>query len=349
MIQSLEIHNYQSHKHSKLEFADGVNVIVGGSDTGKTSIIRALRWLIWNRPTGDAFRSTWGGSTSVDIIMDNQNIVRVKDQTGSEYALGKNIFKAFGTEVPQEILKVLNVNEINLQQQLDRPFLLDSSPGEVAQHFNRVAHLDQIDEGLRRVQQWIRAIEQDITSNERQAKQLEEELQNFAHLEVFEEDVEVLESMQSQLITKVNSKTKLTNLIADVHNIVIYIEQESEILKAEKTLNNVLDWIGNRNAKQQQRNQLADLIEETKELVDNSREQRIIITAEVPVTRLLNLFKDKKSLEITLLELQELIDSMNNNIVDKQEAEVQVERFTEEFNDLFPDICPLCGQKVKKL
>jgi len=65
MIKTLSIQNYQSHKDSTLEFDPGVNVIVGSTDSGKTAIIRALRWLIWNRPNGDSFRSTWGGDTKV--------------------------------------------------------------------------------------------------------------------------------------------------------------------------------------------------------------------------------------------------------------------------------------------
>jgi len=56
MIKYLQIQNFQSHKDSLLEFDPGVNVIVGSSDSGKTAVIRALRWLVWNRPSGDAFR-----------------------------------------------------------------------------------------------------------------------------------------------------------------------------------------------------------------------------------------------------------------------------------------------------
>ena len=262
MIQSLEIHNFQSHKQSKLEFADGVNVIVGGSDTGKTSIIRALRWLIWNRPSGDAFRSTWGGSTSVDVIIDGQMIVRIKDLAGSEYALGETVFKAFGTDVPEEIVQALNLNEINLQSQMDSPFLISSTPGEVAQHFSRVAHLNQIDNGLRKVQQWIRAIEQDINSGERQAKQLEEDLQEFTHLDVFEEDVEVLEGMQSRLITKVNAEIKLNTLIVDLCNIDMQIVQESEILKDEKPVDELLDLFD-------KKKELKDDLQKLQKLIDD--------------------------------------------------------------------------------
>lgn len=48
MISKITIRNFQTHKKSELEFTDGVNLIVGSSDNGKSSVIRAFRWLAEN-------------------------------------------------------------------------------------------------------------------------------------------------------------------------------------------------------------------------------------------------------------------------------------------------------------
>jgi len=349
MIQSLEIRNFQSHKHSKLEFVNGVNVIIGLSDSGKSAIIRALRWLIWNRPQGDDFRSLWGGCTSIEIITDNQKIIRLKDQAGNEYVLGKQLFKAFGTEVPDEIRQALNLNEINLQQQLDRPFLLDSSPGEVAQHFNHVAHLDQIDNGLRKVQQWIKEIEQNITSGKKQVEQSEEKLKSFTHLDMFEEDVEVLENIQNQLIIKINSQNKLIKAINSLQDITEQIKEKSKIIKAEKTLNNVLECIRGRNTKRHEQGLLNRLIQEAEQISDDLQEQSIIITAEKSVLQLLSLFESRKDKKEKLNELKELIIIINDTKGQREDAESTAKRLEQEFNEIFPDICPLCNQKVNKI
>ena len=37
-IKKIDLINFQSHKFTSLDFADGLNVIVGPSDNGKTSI-----------------------------------------------------------------------------------------------------------------------------------------------------------------------------------------------------------------------------------------------------------------------------------------------------------------------
>jgi len=301
MIKSLKLQNFQSHKKTKLELSEGVNVIVGATDSGKSAIIRALRWLVWNRPTGEGFRSTWGGKTLVEITSDNTQISRSKDVSTNMYILDTSVYEAFGTDVPKEIADTLNINEINLQQQLDSPFLLSSSPGEVAQHFNRIAHLDQIDEGNRNVQKWIREINSAITHNEEQLEGLEVDLKKYEHLNKLETDIEVLEEMQRQMITKVTSKNKLQGIIHDLQEI-----------------NSAIDQL--------------ELITEAEEEVD----------------RILELVEQKKEKNSQLTQLQQLIDNIDRTKRRLERAEEDTNQLQEEFDEAFPDVCPLCGQEVKK-
>jgi len=267
MIKALSLSNFQSHKQSSLEFDPGVNVIIGPSDSGKTAIIRALRWLVWNRPLGDAMRSTWGGETKVELILDQERIIRSKDKA-DEYILGateppkaKILFKAFGTTIPPEITQALNLNAINLQQQLDSPFLLTDSSGEVAKHFNKVAHLDQIDSGLKNVQSWLNEIARTITSDTQREKQLTEELKEFTDLDRFEMEVEVLERLQTSMITMINQKRALDALIEELGEIDQDIEEQEEILKAEPLLDKILGWIEDRDDKENTRFKLRSLVE----------------------------------------------------------------------------------------
>ncbi len=123
MIERIKLNNFQSHENSELVFSPGVNVIIGQSDSGKTAIIRALRWLVWNRPLGDAYISHWADKCSVEIEVDKHTIKRIKERKNSNaYYLDGKLFNAVGGDIPDEIMKLLNLHEINLQQQLDRPF-----------------------------------------------------------------------------------------------------------------------------------------------------------------------------------------------------------------------------------
>jgi DNA repair exonuclease SbcCD ATPase subunit len=57
MIKRIEIKNFQAHKNTEIDFDPGVNVISGASDAGKSSIFRALLWVITNRPSGDSIKN----------------------------------------------------------------------------------------------------------------------------------------------------------------------------------------------------------------------------------------------------------------------------------------------------
>ena len=55
MIERLELFNFESHKHTVLELSHGVYIISGNSNAGKSSLFRALRFVILNQPNGDDF------------------------------------------------------------------------------------------------------------------------------------------------------------------------------------------------------------------------------------------------------------------------------------------------------
>ena len=55
MIQSIRLINFQSHKDSFIEFSPNDTVLIGTSNSGKTAVLRALDWILKNRPLGTSF------------------------------------------------------------------------------------------------------------------------------------------------------------------------------------------------------------------------------------------------------------------------------------------------------
>ncbi|MCL6636233.1 MAG: ATP-binding protein, partial [Peptococcaceae bacterium] len=47
--------NFQSHRYTELVLAPTMTVLIGESDQGKSAVVRALRWLLYNRPQGADF------------------------------------------------------------------------------------------------------------------------------------------------------------------------------------------------------------------------------------------------------------------------------------------------------
>ena len=124
-IQSIKISNFQSHKNTTVNFVDGMNSIIGKSNAGKTAIIRAMVWVFFNKPSGDSFRSNWGGDTKVEIrLSDGAVIERIKGKSKNCYVINGKTYKAIRQSVPDEVKAIINVSDINVQHQLDAPFLL---------------------------------------------------------------------------------------------------------------------------------------------------------------------------------------------------------------------------------
>ena len=154
MIDSIRIKNIQSHKDTELDFCPGINVIVGSSNNGKTAVLRALYWSIYNRPLGiDTLCSHWAldekgnikDEMSVEVKKGNDTLIRRKTKTTNQYILNDDELNAIKTDVPPAVNDFYKLNETNIQRQQDAPFLVSSSSGEVAKYFNGIARLDVID------------------------------------------------------------------------------------------------------------------------------------------------------------------------------------------------------------
>ena len=68
-IKRVIIEDFQSHRYTELELAPGFNVIVGPSDQGKTAILRAIRWVIYNDRRGTDFIRVGASKARVTLVM----------------------------------------------------------------------------------------------------------------------------------------------------------------------------------------------------------------------------------------------------------------------------------------
>src|SRR5437868_1166338 len=115
MLRALQLKGFQSHKLSRLEFVPGVNILIGDTNSGKSSIIRALYWLVNNRPSGQSFIN--GKECSVSIETDKGSVTRCRLPFNG-YLVNDTKFTAIGTSVPSEVVEILNLSDINFQLQL---------------------------------------------------------------------------------------------------------------------------------------------------------------------------------------------------------------------------------------
>lgn len=164
-IEKIILVNFQSHVYSELSLSKGVNVIVGPSDSGKTAIMRALRWNMFNDPSGVDFVREGESEVSVTIRFQNKvEVERKRTRSKNQYILRQPdeeelIFEGFGKNVPTEIEEAIGIKKVmlddkkslplNFSDQLDGPFLLQETDAYKAQAIGRMVGVDLLDETMR--------------------------------------------------------------------------------------------------------------------------------------------------------------------------------------------------------
>lgn len=248
MIKQIQIDNFQSHKDTHFAFDPGVNVIVGTSDSGKSAVIRALKWLIRNKAPAN-FRSGWGGDTQIVLLSDNiitRIITRTKTNKDNEYSLDDAIYKSFNKDVPEEIAQALNFSDINTQFQMDPSFLLSESAGEVARTLNRIVNLDAIDISLANIEKTKRKIKTDISYAKDNLESYELSMTEFTELDEMEKDIKQIEeaienrdalsNYRIELVSKLQGYKSICNELKDHidYEPALKLIEELEKLSREK-------------------------------------------------------------------------------------------------------------------
>jgi DNA repair exonuclease SbcCD ATPase subunit len=355
LIKSLKIFNFQSHKETEIEFHSGINIITGQSDSGKSAILRAIDWVVNNQPSGDSFRSNWGGETRVEIKLDDGvEIHRIKGKGDSSNvykllrSLGKrarvNVFKAFSSNVPDEIKDALNFSEINWQRQLDSPFLLTDSSGEVARKLNEIASLDSIDTALSSVNKMIRKNRQDSESSTEQTKNLAIQLREFDKLGKFETSLKTLERQErevSRLNKEIASLRKLTASLETNEEGLIVIDNFLKIEEVVKKLEKLKRQISEQKTALVSLQEAVDRLKSQEEILKRAGKSKSLdetLSALETKSRKLKL-EEEKSRKLSTIISQLRVKKRNL---------LEAEKTLESLESKIPDVCPECGQRIPK-
>lgn len=352
MITKVEIWNFQSHKHTIIELSKGVNIFVGLSDKGKTAIKRAIGWVIDNKPSGDAFRSHWGGNTVVELTFSDGNVIRrTKTNTENSYTVNNEVpLKAFGQGVPDEVKKILNLESVNIQSQMDAPFLLSETAGEVASHFNRIAGISIIDKSIAKAKSAVSKTKQGIEQRENDLQEKMEQLKSYETLPDLQKRIDRLEKKETRKKNEYAELIALKNKASRLVEIENDLDEDNEFLKIEKPVASMLakkKQIVEQKAEIQKMKRQIDKIDL---LYDTLEETEKLLGLEPKVNNLLNKKKEIKQFQAEIKPLNALVVKYTNltKIIEGNEG-----KLTELLNKykLLPDTCPTCQGtgKLKQL
>jgi exonuclease SbcC len=212
-IKSIELQNFQSHAKTIIEPAGPgfLTVITGPSDSGKTAIIRALKWLLYNQPQGAEFTRT--GASMVRVAVDyvgGVTVVRERTASTNRYKILQpgtekpQVFEGFGSSVPLEVQEITGVRPIkiadqelllNLSEQLDPPFLGQKSTTAPARAkiLGKLAGTEEIDVAGAETGRDLYRRGQDDKRLSAEIEEMEKRIGEFAWIEELGERIAKLE------------------------------------------------------------------------------------------------------------------------------------------------------------
>lgn len=343
-----------------MELHAGTNAIIGPSDSGKTAIFRALRWVVENRPSGQDFHSWWKGDPAVTIELDSgiqitrsrvksENLYYMFQEDGERDNPPQELeFKAFGQRVPEEVQRVLNLSPINFQWQMDSPFLLSQSSGEVAKYLNSVVNLESIDLALSNIERRVRTEKQDVELRKRRIEVYEQQIEFYDWLPEFEEELKKVEGLDREI-------AKLLGQITGLDEALVWLSDSQRKLREVES---VLQWKGEVEELDGLRNEIDLLAQQAHELdellddIDTTEEELEQVTAltklEGELNKLIELDCDIEDLGEDIQELSEALNQVGMLQRDILAHEDDLKRLSEQWDSLAPSICPLCGQSMPK-
>lgn len=217
MIESLSIRDFQCHHHLRIDFDERITTIVGRTDSGKSSILRAFKWVCTNRPAGDGFVQR-GSQTPCKVTLraDEAAIIRIRGEGRNLYKLDGHVFKSFGAGVPEELVSLLALGPENFAGQHDFPFWFMLSPGEVSRELNSIVNLGLIDSTLANLATELRKARARIEVSEERLKEATERTTRLSWVREADADLSRLEEQEESLEEKRGRIERLGRLLSDL-------------------------------------------------------------------------------------------------------------------------------------
>lgn len=246
-IKSIIIKNFQSHNKTILNLDEGVNVIVGPSDVGKTAILRALGWVFFNEPSGDSFIRMGEKEASVEIKFDDgYSVKRIRNKSFNGYHINHPDYEeikklsGFGSGVPDDVIEITGVKKfqitddlnssITYQTQLEGAFLLSQSKDKKAKAIGAISNVNVIDRALKLGKNYIKDYKREARESEEEIEHIDEKLKEFESLDLEKESLKNLDYIYKDILTLEEKKEKLTTLLSKLNNVEDGIKEEKNLI-----------------------------------------------------------------------------------------------------------------------
>jgi len=336
------------HESVKVKFTQGLNVLVGESETGKTTLIRALYLLIENQPrAGEKLYHNWDIDDPVDIQLTTNKGDTVRRKDNKYYLNDGRPLKAFGSSVPEPIRQLFNFKEINWQRQMDIHYLLFSTGGKAARLLNKATGLsDQeiiiadIKENLSKSKSEIKRLKK----NNHEHQQTIERLKNVTRYKIKIEAVLYIKEEAKDLQLKAN---KLENILVQLQ-LIEEIKMDYNKLKPYRiNLNKIFK-------KFEEVQDFKEYVEELRTILTKIEETHtvdpdLVLNYLETLQTLHSRFSENSTMLNKTILLERLLADIETTKKIKNQLTTEIKQDKKEIDNKFIELgyCPFCNRKVK--
>lgn len=339
MLSKIEIRGFTAQRKCDIEFSPNVTTLTGSSFTGKSTILRAIRFVCMNKPSGDKMISWGKDKTTNRLFVDGKKITRRKGKGVNTYKLGKEVFKAFGNDVPQPIAELVNMGPINFQGQHDKPFWFCETAGEVSRQLNKIVNLEVIDKTLSHIDSEIRDATADIKLTKKRLEDAEEQKGELAFAVALDTDLACIEKLEKALNEKAVESALLAEIVKKASE---YRGDRKKALQlttgGETAMDRGTEW-----------RKIRDKRESLGILMESALQETKIINACPPDTlELQGLCEVLQNHEYAREELESLISEIEAGETKLWDQKEMLTGTTEKLTQATKGRCPLCGKTMIK-
>lgn len=235
MLKAIELWDFESHEHSRIDdLSEGLSVIFGLSNAGKTSIIRALKLVAYNDFNPKSVRV---GAKKCKVRIETDKgwvqVTRGKDDNLWEITpTGKKTMyrdKIGRVDPPPEAVEILGLGKVvlgdipvpvNIMDQLESHFMLAGIGDKDASGSMRAQIIDEIS-GLSGIEGIIKEVSLDNRRAKREVKQSEEQMEEIGsqlHDESELDAEEIILAEAEEHLTNYQDASEATAQAKDMHD-----------------------------------------------------------------------------------------------------------------------------------
>lgn len=234
--------NFQSHPYSEFNLDKGLNVLVGMSNMGKTSLTRALSLVLFNQWDRSWVRS---GAKFCKIIIHTDTGIIVERQKGdkiNKYILTlpnqkSQLYENFGTTTPEAVQQALRIHEVqidskdsinlNMAGQLEQLFLLSAPNSYKAKVFGKLSGAHILDAAIREINREGRSFSTEKAIKEKELVELQSQVDKLSQIERFSTQIVEIEEKLASLSVQESRLDAIRSLLERVKSWKVTWTQET--------------------------------------------------------------------------------------------------------------------------